>query len=134
MKFTLETEPFTRLLGMLAQARPDRRRKFAPVRLDASRGRLRAQLEQLAAEIEAVVWQDGCCVTGFGKLLATLQAESCTPSLEIEAEDGHLRVGDSFLTCIDECTPASTAASSRIFFASDLGVVPSGVPEVSLAN
>jgi len=132
MKFTVETEPFRRLLKMLAQARPDHRRKFAPVRLDASGGRLRVQHDHLAAEIEAVIWQDGRCVAGFGKLMEAV--ETCgEPVVEVEARSDRLRVGQFLLTCIAECPPVSMPASSRIFFASDLGVVSSGAPELSLS-
>ncbi len=134
MKFTVETVPFRRLLGMLAQAHPSRRRKYALVRLDASRERLRVQQDQLAAEIEALVWQDGRCTASLAKLIEGI--EQCHErTVVVEIQDGSLRLGESLLPCVAEGPPVSIEPSSRIFFASDLGVVASAaVPELALAT
>ncbi len=124
MKFTLETEPFKRMLQMLAQTRRDRRARCAPLQLDASRGRLRVQKAGLAAEIDAVVWRDGRCAVSAARLMTVL--ERCEePVLVAEVEDERLRLGDFFVPCVTNSEPILSQASSRIFFASDLGVVTS---------
>ncbi len=119
---------------MLAQAQPSRRRKYAPVRLDASRGRVRVQQDQLAAEIEALVWQDGRCAASLGRLIEAV--ESCQQrTLLVEVDGERLCVGEKLLPCLAETAPVLIAPSSRIFFASDLGVVSSAVlPPLSLAS
>ncbi len=132
MKFTVETEPFRRMLEMLAQARPGRRRRYAPLRLDASRGRLRVQQDQLAAEIEAVVWQDGRCAVSPYRLLQAV--ENCgQPALLLEIQDERLRIGEWFVPCVNDPLSLSAPATSRIFFASALGMVSSPVREATFA-
>ncbi len=132
MKFTIETEPFRRMLEMLAQERPGRRRKYAPLRLDASRGRLRVQQDQLAAEIEAVVWQDGRCAVSASRLLQAV--EVCRqPTLLLEVHDERLHVGEHNLPCAHDPLSLSAPVTSRIFFASARGMVSSPLPESSFA-
>lgn len=126
MKFTVDAEPFRRLLEMLAQARPGGRRKYAHVRLEASRGRLRVQCDQLTAEIDSQVWQDGSCAVSFGRLADAVGACGASERLHAEVDDecDRLRVGESLLPCIAmERQRLYMPAMCRIFFASDQGVV-----------
>ncbi len=135
MKFTVRTEPFRRMLEMLAQGRSSGRRKCVPVRLEASRGRLCVQHDQLTAEIDSWVWQDGRCAASFARLLEAVEtcAGERTLTVEADLEGERLRVGDSLLPCVPDQAPVvPMPEQSRIFFASDLGVVPSSVPELAL--
>ena len=125
MRFTIETQPFKRMLNMLNQAWPPHGRQHPPVRLEASGGRLRVQKGQLAAEIDAVIWQDGCCAVSGTSLLHAINDSRHRPILHVEVDEDQLWVGEFPLPCIHDSAPAATCAASRIFFASQLGLVAS---------
>ena len=126
MKFIIDAEPFQRMLEMLAQAHPDRRRRFAPLHIEASRDRLRVQQEDLTAEIEVIIWQEGRCVVPAHCLKQSVTAELNESTMVVTLEEDFLKVGASRVPCIADCPPLSRRQPSRIFFASVLGVVPSG--------
>jgi len=125
MRFTIETEPFFRMLQMLGQARPFRRRRFAPLRLETIGGLLRAQYAGLTAEIEAMVWREGGCVLSAPRLREAIALSLEHPTLLVRAEDDRLVVGDIHVPCATEHLPVSSRPASRIFFASQVGVVAS---------
>ncbi len=122
---------------MLAQACPGGRRKYAPVRLDASRGRVRVEYEQLSAEIDSQVWQDGSCAVAFFRLMEAVAAGGASEKLvaEIEDDSERLRMGESLLPCVKmQRERVTIPGPSCLFFASGLGMVPTKVPALRLAQ
>jgi len=110
---------------MLAQARPFRRGRFAPLRLEAAGDRLRAQYAGLTAEIDAIVWQEGGCVLSAARLREAVASSLEHSTLLVRVEDAHLVVRDMRMPCGTDAPSVNSCPASRIYFASHVGVVAS---------
>lgn len=125
MKLTLETEPFYRMLEVLAQGVSDRRHHLTTLRLEAEGGRLRVEEGQLAAEMDAMVWEQGRCALSAGRLKQAVRASLLEPTVVLELEHERLHVGAFLVPCVTECPPVLWQSASRLYFASALGTISS---------
>lgn len=86
MNATVECLPFRQLLELLSEPLPERNRRFQPVSLSAYGHRLRAACGHLAAEIEAVVAEEGCCTHLLPHLLRLVKARRKHETLLLESD------------------------------------------------
>lgn len=127
MKLTVETEPLIRLLEMLAESKSAGQRRFSPVRLNASRTLLRIERAQIAAEIEAVVWETGGCTVSTERLLRAARQHRGAEQLTLRVEGGRLLVGQASIPTVTDRPCPAVENSCRLFFATDIGMVASAL-------
>ncbi len=135
MKFTVETESFIRLLQMLQERPTHVSRRCGTVRLIASGSRLSVEKNDLVAEVEAIVWQEGQCTVSAGRLLSALKQHQREPNLDVELSGQRLHVGAVQLPVLEHGPAVLTSPRrSRFYLKTNLGVVASrDVPECEFA-
>jgi hypothetical protein len=133
MKFTIKPEPLIRMVEMVGERGPSYKRMGAFLRLVACEGRVCIETDGKAAEMEAVIWEDGQCSLSRARLLNALKRHSEDIELTIEADEHGLQMDGSSLPVSSFSPNAALPAAFQIFFGADLGVVPRGTARPVLA-
>ena len=124
MKFTVEPEPFIRMVEMVGEAQ-GQKRADAVLRLVACQGRVCLERNQTTAEMEAVVREDGQCTLPQAHFLRAVKTYRDEVNLTIEADGHGLRVGEFALPVSNYRPYAVAPLKFQVFLATALGFVPS---------
>ncbi|HWH69394.1 MAG TPA: hypothetical protein VNT26_08400 [Candidatus Sulfotelmatobacter sp.] len=127
MRFDIQPEAFIKLIAMLGESRLRHRHSKEIISLVAYQGIVSVESGARAAEIEAVVWEEGQCAVSRQQLLAALKANVEQSPLTVAAGERLLQVGTRFIPMVSFCRYAPTPQRFQIYFATDLGMVPSPV-------
>ncbi len=127
MKFTVDTPAFIRMLQILSESPSGRKRGDRALSVTVNRGRVMVAGNDTAAEIEAIVWQDGqCTVSRTGLMKAAKSSPRNQPLTLILTAQG-LRVGTSVLPVLPQRAAAQTPHRFAFFLTSGFAMTGSEV-------
>lgn len=122
MKFTIETEPFIR---MVQEAHISKAKNGGTARLIACRGRVYVEGPSTVAETEALIAEEGQCKVSFEKLMQVLKGLRDEPTLTLQADTTWLRCGTASLPISGFSAYAVAPTRFHVHLASEAGVVSS---------
>ena len=128
MRFTIEPEPLIKIVSMVGEWMPERKKADVVLSMVACAGRVRIESRNRAAEIDASVWEDGQCTLAQADLLEALKEYREETHVTIQADDHGLQVGERWMSVMRYHSRTAAPKAYQIFLATDSGVVSSRFP------
>jgi hypothetical protein len=124
MKFTVQPQPLTRLVEILGEGLPRGEQQEPQVRLVACQGRVCVEIEQMVAEMEAVIQEEGECSFSCQNFLRPLRAYGDAANLTIQADAQGLHLGEAAIPVSRFRARAIPPLKFQVFLATHLDSVP----------
>ncbi len=135
MKFTVDTAAFIRMLQILNESPSGGKRGDRALSVTVNRGRVMVAGSGTAAEIEAIVWQDGQCTVPRTRLMKAAKSSPQNQPLTLTLTEQGLRVGTSVLRVLPPPAVARTPQRFAFFLTTGLTLTaPEVVAQFRLAG